>query len=185
MCPSRPCRRRGKNPDLRVHGVLAPGKVASLNPPMPRHRPVARARTLATRASAIDDAIRTIRGERVISDADLAKIYGVETRVLNQPIRRNREKWAYLSFPRGAPKLGAGTGILPVKWHGRLAHACDAQRRPRAARAIMDVLQRIMALLEPTPVPPDLPAREMGFHATLKAPASSSGPASKNRPAKK
>jgi hypothetical protein len=41
----------------------------------------------------IETAIQTLRGERVILDADLAKIYGVETRVLNQAVRRNRVKF--------------------------------------------------------------------------------------------
>ena len=41
---------------------------------------------------AIDSVIHTIRGERVILDADLAKIYGVATRVFNQAVKRNREK---------------------------------------------------------------------------------------------
>jgi hypothetical protein len=42
---------------------------------------------------AIDSVIHTIRGERVILDADLAKIYGVETRSLNQAVKRNLEKF--------------------------------------------------------------------------------------------
>ena len=37
--------------------------------------------------------IHTIRGERVIIDADLAKLYGVPTKALNQAVRRNREKF--------------------------------------------------------------------------------------------
>jgi hypothetical protein len=41
----------------------------------------------------IETAIRSIRGERVILDVDLARIYGVATRVLNQAVRRNREKF--------------------------------------------------------------------------------------------
>ncbi len=41
----------------------------------------------------IDGVIHTIRGERVILDADLAKLYGVPTKVLNQAVRRNREKF--------------------------------------------------------------------------------------------
>ncbi len=39
----------------------------------------------------IDAAIHSFRGERVILDADLAKIYGVATKVLNQAVKRNRE----------------------------------------------------------------------------------------------
>ena len=41
----------------------------------------------------IEGVIQTIRGERVILDADLAKLYGVPTKALNQAIRRNREKF--------------------------------------------------------------------------------------------
>lgn len=43
--------------------------------------------------SAVEGVIHTIRSERVILDADLAKLYGVETRVLNQAVRRNRDKF--------------------------------------------------------------------------------------------
>lgn len=41
----------------------------------------------------LDGLIHTIRGERVIIDADLARLYGVETRTLKQALRRNREKF--------------------------------------------------------------------------------------------
>ena len=40
-----------------------------------------------------DDVIRTIRGQRVILDFDLAAIYGVETRNLNKAIQRNRTRF--------------------------------------------------------------------------------------------
>lgn len=52
-----------------------------------------RARKSPSPLSTIESVIHTVRGERVILDADLAKIYGVETRVLNQAVRRNREKF--------------------------------------------------------------------------------------------
>lgn len=41
----------------------------------------------------VETVIHTVRGERVILDADLARLYGVETRVLNQAVRRNRDKF--------------------------------------------------------------------------------------------
>lgn len=41
----------------------------------------------------LDGIIHTIRGERVILDADLAKIYGVKTKALNQAARRNQDKF--------------------------------------------------------------------------------------------
>ena len=43
--------------------------------------------------SNIEYNIYTIRGQRVMLDEDLAKIYGVETKVLNQTIRRNKERF--------------------------------------------------------------------------------------------
>ncbi|HBB86717.1 MAG TPA: DNA-binding protein [Blastocatellia bacterium] len=41
----------------------------------------------------IEKSIYLIRGERVMLDRDLAALYGVETRVLNQSISRNRERF--------------------------------------------------------------------------------------------
>jgi hypothetical protein len=41
----------------------------------------------------IEELIVTIRGQRVILAADLARIYGAETRVLNQAVKRNLEKF--------------------------------------------------------------------------------------------
>jgi hypothetical protein len=37
--------------------------------------------------------IFVVRGKRVLLDSELAKLYGVETRVLNQAVRRNRERF--------------------------------------------------------------------------------------------
>ena len=41
----------------------------------------------------IESVILTVRGERVILAVDLAHIYGVETRALNQAVKRNIEKF--------------------------------------------------------------------------------------------
>ena len=43
----------------------------------------------------IEQAILVIRGHRVMLDADLAKLYGVPTKVLNQAVKRNKSR-----FPR-------------------------------------------------------------------------------------
>ena len=48
---------------------------------------------LSHHAVPIETAIQTLRGERMILDADLARIYGVATRALNQAVRRNKEKF--------------------------------------------------------------------------------------------
>jgi hypothetical protein len=41
----------------------------------------------------VESAILLIRGEKVILDADLAKLYGVTTARLNQQVKRNRERF--------------------------------------------------------------------------------------------
>jgi len=41
----------------------------------------------------IEKAIYLIRGEKVMLDRDLAKLYGVLTGALNQAVRRNRERF--------------------------------------------------------------------------------------------
>ena len=47
----------------------------------------------AKRAVPIESVIVVARGHRVILAANLARIYGVETRVLNQAVKRNIEKF--------------------------------------------------------------------------------------------
>ena len=44
-------------------------------------------------AESVETLIRTIRGQRVILDADLAKVYGVTTARLNQQVKRNADRF--------------------------------------------------------------------------------------------
>jgi len=44
-------------------------------------------------AAAIQKKIYTIRGEQVMFDSDLASFYGVETKVFNQAVKRNIERF--------------------------------------------------------------------------------------------
>jgi len=41
----------------------------------------------------VEQLIRTIRGQRVILDADLARVYGVPTKRLNEAVRRNLDRF--------------------------------------------------------------------------------------------
>ena len=41
----------------------------------------------------IEKAIILIRDQKVMIDRDLAELYGVETRVLNQAVRRNKKRF--------------------------------------------------------------------------------------------
>jgi hypothetical protein len=62
---------------------VQPKSSASLSFPRPRR----------DKPPAIESVIHTLRGERVILDADLARIYGVTTKVFNQAVKRNHEKF--------------------------------------------------------------------------------------------
>jgi hypothetical protein len=44
-------------------------------------------------AEFIDPVIRSIRGQRIILDAELARIYGVTTKRLNEQVKRNHQKF--------------------------------------------------------------------------------------------
>ena len=46
--------------------------------------------------SNVEKRLITLRGESVLIDADVAALYGVETREVNQAVRRNLDK-----FPQG------------------------------------------------------------------------------------
>ena len=41
----------------------------------------------------VESAIHVVRGHRVMTDADLARFYGVATKVLNQALRRNKHRF--------------------------------------------------------------------------------------------
>lgn len=41
----------------------------------------------------LSEKIHVIRGQRVMLDRDLAELYGVETKVLNQAVRRNKDRF--------------------------------------------------------------------------------------------
>lgn len=189
---------------------------------------------------AIDSVIHTIRGERVILDADLAKIYGVATKVFNQAVKRNREKFPAdfmfeltlteaVNLQRAASQRDSHSRsqIVTLKRGGNVKHApyaftehgaimaANLLNSPQAVQmsvfvvrafiamraaltdtrglarklatlekeltarldthetAIVDVLQRIMALLEPPPPAPESPAKEMGFHTAITLPKKS------------
>ncbi|MBR1851455.1 MAG: ORF6N domain-containing protein [Bacteroidales bacterium] len=43
--------------------------------------------------SEVENKIAVIRKQQVIADADVAELYGVETREVNQAVRNNRDKF--------------------------------------------------------------------------------------------
>ena len=169
----------------------------------------------------VERSIIEIRGVRVILDSDLAALYGVETRRLNEQMKRNRgrfpsdfvfqlgpEECERLRSQFAISNIGRGGRRSPpfaYTEHGALmaASVLNSQEaiqmsvfvvraflRMRAAlndtraltrklaalehqlkgrldvheAAIVDVLQRIMKVLDPPPPPPEPPPPEIGFH---------------------
>jgi hypothetical protein len=49
--------------------------------------------TTTLKTESIAHLVFFIRGEKVILDADLAMLYGVEARALNQAVKRNRSRF--------------------------------------------------------------------------------------------
>ena len=50
-------------------------------------------KTLVVSKGQIDSMIRSIRGVRVMLDSDLAAIYGVSTKRLNEQVKRNLDRF--------------------------------------------------------------------------------------------
>ena len=44
-------------------------------------------------SQSVEEKINTIRGKQVMLDKDLAQLYGVETKRLNEQVRRNMERF--------------------------------------------------------------------------------------------
>jgi phage regulator Rha-like protein len=170
----------------------------------------------------IEQLIVRIRGQRVILAPDLARIYGVQTKALNQAVKRNisrfppdflfqltRDEAEWLRRSRSqfvTLKRGENIKYLPYAFteHGAIM-AATILNSPRAVQmtvfvvrafvkmrsamsdttdlarklarlekelkqkpgiheaAIVDVLRRIMNIIDPPPEPPPPPKRRIGF----------------------
>lgn len=173
-------------------------------------------------ATQIEAVIFAIRGQKVIVDSDLARIYGVETKRLNEAVKRNAERfpedfvfqltcaeaaeWDRLRSQFATLKRGQHRKYLPYAFteHGAIM-AANVLNSPRAVqmsvfvvrafirmrqiivanhvlaeklaeveksltgrldaheRAIANVLEQIMQLLNPPPEP-EPPRKQIGFH---------------------
>ena len=58
----------------------------------PRHRILPPLKTMKPKKP-LESLILTVRGHKVLMDADLAEIYGVPTKVFNQAVKRNAERF--------------------------------------------------------------------------------------------
>jgi len=76
----------------------------------------------------IEERILLVRGHKVMLDADLAALYGVSTRVLNQAVKRNRERFPedFMFRLTAAEKAEVITNcdhLRPLRFSPSLPHA--------------------------------------------------------------
>jgi hypothetical protein len=69
----------------------------------------------------IKDKIHTIRGKQVILDRDIALLYGVETKRLNEQVKRNKERFPENFMFKLSKKetLSLRSQIATSSWGGR------------------------------------------------------------------
>jgi len=116
---------------------------------------------LATyRAERLDNLIHEVRGHKVMLDADLARVYGVETRTLVQAVKRNMDRfpmdfvfqlseqeWAALRSQFVISKGKGGRRYLPWAFteHGAIM-AANVLNSPRAARMSVFVVRAFVKM---------------------------------------
>ncbi len=108
----------------------------------------------------IERAIIVVRGEKVMLDSELAEIYGVETKVLNQAVKRNdsrfptdfvfqltTEEWESLRSQFVTLKRGEHRKYLPYAFteHGALMLA-NVLNSERAAQTSVQVVRAFVRL---------------------------------------
>jgi hypothetical protein len=105
-------------------------------------------------------AILVLRGRRVLLDAELALLYGVTTRRLNEQVRRNRKRFPDdLLFELTTEEFAnLKSRFATSSWGGR-------RKRPltehdQAIAAILSAIRELMRLQDP-------PRRGIGFTAKL------------------
>jgi len=194
---------------------------------------MATGKELAIQVERLDRLIYEVRGQKVMLDADLAAVYGVETGALNRAMKRNQERFPedfvfrltaeefdFLRCQIGISNVKAqfatsqrrgGRRYLPYVFteHGALM-AANVLNSPEAVRmsvfvvrafvqmrdllggtkelarqladlekkltarldvhesVIVNVLRRVMEILDPPPLPPEPPRRRIGFHVEPK-----------------
>jgi len=108
----------------------------------------------------IESHILMIRGHRVLIDADLAELYGVPTKALNQAVRRNSERFpgdfAFRLTPREMSEVVTNcdhlprlrySPVLPMAFteHGAIM-AANVLNSPQAVRASVLVVRAFVRL---------------------------------------
>jgi phage regulator Rha-like protein len=113
----------------------------------------------------VESCIYEVRGKKVIVDSDLAAIYGVETRVLNQAVKRNAERfpadfvfqltkaevaeWRFLRSQSVILKSGQHLKYLPYAFteHGAIM-AATVLNSPQAVQMSLFVVRAFVKMRE-------------------------------------
>ncbi len=106
----------------------------------------------------IERSILLIRGQKVILDRNLADLYGVETRVLNQAVRRNRDRFPddfLLELTREEIRnisqivtcstIKHAKNVYAFTEHG-VAMLSSVLRSPRAVRVNIEIIRAFVRL---------------------------------------
>ena len=98
---------------------------------MPRNSP--KSKQALTTIEPIEPVIHVIRGQRVILDSDLARIYGVTTKRLNEQVKRNRERFpADFMFRLIQDEWQNLTSQIAISNRSQIATGSQKHRDPRA-----------------------------------------------------
>ena len=110
----------------------------------------------------ITGSIHLLRGQKVLLDFDLAALYGVATKVLNQAVKRNATRFPgdfMFQLSRGEVERISQIVTASRTGHHSRSQIVTLKRGP----AIIDAIRQLMA-------PPPKPKREIGFHVRETAP---------------
>ncbi len=102
---------------------------------------------LVVRAEAIERRIYILRGQKVMLDSDLASLYGVETKHLNQAVTRNRKRFPadFMFQLNAAEACNLKSQIVTSSWGGArfLPYAFTEQPQPfRASPSAMVLISK-------------------------------------------
>jgi hypothetical protein len=86
------------------------------------------------RAVDVEATILTIRGQKVILDADLARVYGVPTKALNQAVKRNADRFPPDFLIRLTEKEVADTWSQIVTTSGNRSQIVTGSQKHRDPR---------------------------------------------------
>jgi hypothetical protein len=113
------------------------------------------------RAEAIEQSIQVVRGQRVMLDSDLAVLYEVTTKALNQAVRRNRKRFpkdfAFRLTRQEVTNLKSQTVTSSSGYGGRrklpwvfteqgVAMLSSVLRSARAARVNVEIMRAFVRL---------------------------------------